>query len=274
MKRALTACRNKNIKDVLFALWADYGGGASIFSVLPSMYEMSRFAANDCNDVQTDHHRFEQIFGVKYEDFGLLDALNYPETDFSKKIVSDRRLNNKSFFYLFNDVFYGTFDSLLSEGLSEKYANVCSQLKKIDAKEYSYIFETLVALADVLSIKAELGKRIRAAYGKGDKESLRAIAYNDIPALLQKFDVYCAAYERQWMKENKPFGFEVQNIRLGGLKNRIEYAGRTIERYVDGELKEIGELEEPQQPFGYSPSQTEDDYQITRYIPAVTHGFL
>ena len=100
------------------------------------------------------------------------------------------------------------------------------------------------------------------------------IAKDDIPALLQKLDVYYAAYERQWMKENKPFGFEVQNIRLGGLKSRIEYAGRTIERYLSGTLKVIGELEEPQQPFGYSPSQNEDDYQVTRYIPAVTHGFL
>ena len=274
MKRALTACKNREVKDVLFALWADYGGGASIFSVLPAMYEMSRFAANDCKEEQTDHRRFEQLFGVKYEDFGLLDALNYPDTDFSKKTVSDRRLNNKSFFYLFNDVFYGTFDSLLSEGISEKYANVCAQLKKIDGKEYSYIFDTLIALADVLSIKAELGKRIRDAYGKGDKETLRMIAKMDIPALLQKLDVYYAAYERQWMKENKPFGFEVQNIRLGGLKSRIEYAGRTIERYLSGTLKVIGELEEPQQPFGYSPAQNEDDYQITRYIPAVTHGFL
>ena len=238
------------------------------------MYEISRFAANDCADAQADRRRFEQLFGVKYEDFGLLDALNYPDTDFSKKIVSDRRLNNKSFFYLFNDVFYGTFDSLLSEGISEKYANVCSQLKKIDGKEFSYIFDTLVALADVLSVKAELGKRIRAAYGKGDKENLRRIAKGDIPALLQKLDVYYAAYERQWMKENKPFGFEVQNIRLGGLRSRIEYAGRTIERYLSGALKTIGELEEPQQPFGYSPAQNEDDYQITRYIPAVTHGFL
>ena len=125
-----------------------------------------------------------------------------------------------------------------------------------------------------MSVKAELGKRIRVAYGKGDKETLRTIAKDDIPALLQKLDVYYAAYERQWMKENKPFGFEVQNIRLGGLKSRIEYAGRTIERYLSGALKVIGELEEPQQPFGYSPSQNEDDYQITRYIPAVTHGFL
>ena len=59
MKRALTACKNREVKDVLFALWADYGGGASIFSVLPAMYEMSRFAANDCKEEQTDHRRFE-----------------------------------------------------------------------------------------------------------------------------------------------------------------------------------------------------------------------
>ena len=76
------------------------------------------------------------------------------------------------------------------------------------------------------------------------------------------------------MKENKPFGFEVQNIRLGGLRSRLEYAARTLCRYLGGELDTIAELDEKQQPFGYAPLQTEDDYQITRYLPAVTHGFL
>lgn len=126
----------------------------------------------------------------------------------------------------------------------------------------------------MLSVKAELGKRIRLSYGGGDKAELCAIAERDIPALLHKLDVFAAAFERQWMKENKPFGFEVQNIRLGGLRSRLEYAARTLCRYLGGELDTIAELDEKQQPFGYAPLQTEDDYQITRYLPAVTHGFL
>ena len=274
MKRALTACKDRKVRDVFFALWADYGGGASIFAMLPAMYELSRFAENDCRDGGTERGGFERLFGVPYEDFALLDALNYPATDFKTKKVSDHRLNNKSFFYLYNDVFYGTFDGLLHDGISAQYANVRDRLREVNAGEYSYLFDTLAALADVLSVKAELGKRIRTAYGKGDKQALRAIAEGDIPALLKKLGAYCAAFERQWMKENKPFGFEAQNIRLGGLKERLAYAKRTLEGYLGGGLDRIAELEEPQQPFGYSPSQDEDSYQITRYLPAVTHGFL
>ena len=48
----------------------------------------------------------------------------------------------------------------------------------------------------MLSVKAELGKRIRLSYGGGDKAGLRAIAERDIPALLQKLEVFAAAFER------------------------------------------------------------------------------
>ena len=49
-----------------------------------------------------------------------------------------------------------------------------------------------------------------------------------------------------WMKENKPFGYEIVDIRLGGLKNRLIYAKNKIFKYIEGEITKIEELEETQ----------------------------
>ena len=274
MKRALKGCKNRGIKDVIFALWADYSGGASIFSVLPATYAMSRYAQSGCDDSADIYSGFKDLFGVEYKDFALMDSLNYPYTDFASKEVSDFRLNNKSYFYLYNDIFYGTFDSLLSDGISKAYQTVRDELKKIDGKEWQYLFNTLITLADVLSVKAELGKRIRAAYKNGEKAALKMIGEQDIPSLLQKLEKHIAAFEYQWLKENKAFGLEVQNLRFGALKERICYAKRRINAYVDGDIQRIEELEGEVEPFGYSTTQNEDSYSINRYTNVVSHGFI
>ena len=52
-------------------------------------------------------------------------------------------------------------------------------------------------------------------------------------------------YREQWLAENKPFGFEVQDLRLGGLCKRIRHCGERLQAYLDGALDRIEELEAP-----------------------------
>ena len=46
------------------------------------------------------------------------------------------------------------------------------------------------------------------------------------------------------MTEKKPFGFEVQDIRLGGVIQRLKHCKKTIEKYLAGEIDKIDELEQ------------------------------
>lgn len=46
------------------------------------------------------------------------------------------------------------------------------------------------------------------------------------------------------MAENKPFGFEVQDIRIAGAVTRARSAAKRVKAYLDGELKALEELEE------------------------------
>ena len=52
------------------------------------------------------------------------------------------------------------------------------------------------------------------------------------------------AWYNQWMAVNKPFGFEVLDIRLGGTIARFETARDRMEAFGKGELEDIPELRE------------------------------
>ena len=45
------------------------------------------------------------------------------------------------------------------------------------------------------------------------------------------------------MTYNKPFGFEIMDIRYGGVISRIETAKARLEDYLDGKIDSLPELE-------------------------------
>lgn len=48
------------------------------------------------------------------------------------------------------------------------------------------------------------------------------------------------------MHENKAFGFEIQDIRIGGVMTRLLHCAERLDRYVDGLDERIEELEAEQ----------------------------
>ena len=52
------------------------------------------------------------------------------------------------------------------------------------------------------------------------------------------------AFHDLWYKENKPNGFEVQDMRLGGLLQRWKNCRRRLQNYVDGKELALPELED------------------------------
>lgn len=105
------------------------------------------------------------------------------------------------------------------------------------------MFESYAALCDVLAVKYDLGYLTREAYQKDDKKALAALLpdYEETLCRLEKFR---EAYENMWFTEDKPHGFDVQDIRIGGLKQRTSSCLRRLRDYLDGKAERIDELEE------------------------------
>ena len=119
------------------------------------------------------------------------------------------------------------------------------KLRKLENNsEYGYIFKTLRTLCEVLAIKFDIGVRARSAYEAKDKNALVKIV-SDLNDILGLLDNFYRTYREQWMWENKPFGFDIQDIRIGGLSFRIRHCMEKIEAYLEGKITTIEEFDEP-----------------------------
>ncbi len=233
---SLESCRERGVENVFFTLWGDNGAECSRFSLLPALLFAAEFAHGN-RDMENIRRRFQQKIGIAFEDFMLLDLRLGPNC--REDCV------NPDKYLLYNDPFLGLVDSTLKGGENEGFARCAAALDPLTAQpEYGYLFETLAALCRVLAVKAELGAHTRAAYASRAPEALQAVI-GEYEQVLERLPAFYAAFRRQWERENKGFGFEVQDIRLGGLTRRLEHCADRLRRLAAGELEKIDELEEP-----------------------------
>jgi hypothetical protein len=145
----------------------------------------------------------------------------------------------------FNDPMLVFMDSILPDGGEKDYKEIAKKLFELSSrsKNFARIYGSLACLCDFLSVKYDLGIRLRAAYKAGKKEELKDLI-QVIEVAREKLDKFYYAFKEQWYEENKPHGFDVQDIRFGGLDRRLKNTKETITAYLDGKLSKIEELEE------------------------------
>ena len=237
MREAMKACHAKGVENVVMTMWGDNGAECSKFAVLPALFTVSQMA-QDIDDVETIHANFEREFGIPFEDFRALDLIG-TQNDSAEAIYNPEK------YLLYCDPFMGQFDNRVKSGDAAGYADCAARLAVYaDHAEYGYLFRSLRALCAFLSVKADLGIRTRAAYLSGDKKAAKALCA-DYDAALERLDAFYAAYERQWMHENKPQGFDVVDLRIGGQRQRLLHCRDRLLAYAEGRLDRIEELEEP-----------------------------
>ncbi|MGN1023091.1 MAG: hypothetical protein ACI4OJ_06325, partial [Lachnospiraceae bacterium] len=241
---ALRACSACGIQDVVITLWGDDGSEASAFSVLPVLYEDAAAAyGGKEEDLQKDSG-FLLLTGYPLSSFMLLDAPNLEG-------ASD--IGNAHKILLYNDPLLGVYDSIVTEDLPEKYAALAANLSSCrNGGAFDYVFTTISALCLLLARKANLGVQLRRAYQAKNTAALARICAG-FPDLESRMKAFYEALKAQWMTENKPFGFEVQTIRLGGLSQRIRDTEGLLQDYLAGRIDRIEELGEELLPYAGQP---------------------
>ncbi len=250
MKPAMKQVRNHGIRNVLITVWGDDGHDCSYFSVLPSLYAIRQYADGNYRDEEIKEG-FEKLFGWNFDDFLQLDLPNRN----SKNEYYDKASNFcKSL--LFNDCFLGLRDVAMEEMGHIPFAEYADALRGAAPKMggYACLFENLAALCELLEIKAELGIRTRRAYQSGDRVALSGLLrdYEETDRRTEKFRNTLRAV---WMKDNKPYGWDIQEMRLGALRARISDCLQRLKEYLAGDCERIPELEEKLLPYASWDSQ-------------------
>lgn len=236
-KAALSSCIENGVKDVFLTTWGDDGAECSPFALLPALFHAAQ-VANGIEDDEIIKQNFEQKYGIAFDDFMLLDLPETPNDCQTPNVLTPDK------YMLYCDCFTGQYDYTVKGGESQQYINCSQKLQKLeDNKEYGYLFKKAKALSDLLAVKYEIGVRTRKAYLDKDKQELKNIIadYDKLSVVVEK---YHKAFQNQWFKENKTFGFEIQDIRLGGLSYQIRSCKERLQDFVDDKIEKIDELNE------------------------------
>ena len=244
-KLALSSMIEHHIQDVFMTTWGDCGAECSNFTALPTLATFSIFDYLGQYDEEALKSMLYAVTGEKLENILLLDLPNEPEKfDVLKETNCGR-------FYLYQDPLLGLFDRTVKPAYKETYASYLPLVKKAqeESKHFGYIYQNTYDLLNILKNKVDLGVRIRKAYKSNDLKELESLKEKTIPLVIEELEAFKGSFKERWYKENKSFGYEVMDGRLGFLKNRLMTTIELLDKYLSKGIPQIDELEEDILPY-------------------------
>ncbi len=244
--KQLELAEKYGVKNVIATMWGDDGAECAAFAMMPSLLQYAELCY-DKDDEKTMNQRSMDCFGLSFDDFVKIDSVGH-YGDFAEDATHPTTFEKSA---LFNDPMIGIMNwNLEKANLVGKYEEDAKVLEPLTQNErFGYLFDTQYRLAVLLSRKALLSHEIKKAYKENDTAKLQNIVDEVIPTIYDLMDDYISAFRFQWHWVNKPFGFEIQDIRLGGVKQRLITTAERLQQYIDGEIEVLEELEQPDLPF-------------------------
>lgn len=247
-KVQMSCCCSEGIRNIIVTGWGDEGSESSQFSILPSLLNYAEWLYGKQEpDRAVLDQRCKEIFDLGLDDLLVLDSPNDVGKQYFENLII-----NPSKYLLYNDLLIGLMDKNMDpDTVADAFRKNAGRLKAyVNHPRWGYIYETLYRLCDLLTEKSDCSVRLRRAYHAGDRETMRKIAEKEIPLMLGKLTAFVKAFRAQWYRENKTFGFEIQEMRLGGMRERWESVAERLLDYLNGTCEHIEELEQEQLPFG------------------------
>lgn len=233
---ALEACRKGGVQEIFATIWHN-GSECSLMLGLAGLAWYADYDYRGCYDEESVKTCFR--YACEGASYDALMKFELPEHPDGGKLSLTRA-------FLYNDPMVGLVDKHIAGFETQSYyRDVTAQLTQAIEKTgfFRPACEVILLLNQVLERKVDFGVRLKAAYDAGDRDAMRAmIAECDVTA--QGIEKLRLAHRAAWMADNKPFGWEVHDIRYGGLMMRFDTVKERLHAYLNGEISRLEELEE------------------------------
>jgi hypothetical protein len=225
------------VREVLTTVW--HSGGCQGQTML-SLAGLAWYASYEYKGGRDDadvKQTFENACGASYDDFMACELPEYPHDTY--------RGVSRMLFY--NDPLLGLADAHIKSiaPAYDYYAQTSARLREAaeNKGEYAPAFDVILRLSELFENKTDFGIRLKAAYDAGDRAALAALAA-ECDVVIEKLQALRAAHRKAWMTYYKPFGWENNDQRYGGMIARFDTAKMRVEAYLAGEIDAIEELAE------------------------------
>lgn len=264
---ALSQCRKHGIQKVFATAWGDDGGETNLLTLL---YGLQLFAELDYtgeyNPAQINA-RFKQSVGCDAQPFlDLARFNNIPGLHFSFHPADLSKM------LLFEDPLLGMFEADF-EGvdLQTHYQDLAQAYDAYARTDSSLglVWAFYAQFADALVKKSQWRAAAAVCVREKDKERAKQLvecARENIVALEKLGQMW----QQLWFSTNKPFGYEVIDIRMGGLVARFKSAEKRMVQFANGEIDDIPELSCTKLPYAKAPSGT--FFPLRRWKDMVSPG--
>lgn len=240
---ASEGCKRCDISDLMITWW---GAKLSPSALLPAYYNYAEKLGESTGIDFEGRCKF--LFGYTYTEFKKLDIPNVLGEQTTKLKAAEG--NNLPFYALANDPLLGTLDRHIPDGSEGEYALKAEVLSALSRKNSPYrdIFAFEAELCKTLSVRAELGKKIKSAYDGGDKQTLSELA-ESIPSIVRSVKRLHGAYKKYYLSFAKVQGSERWDVYFGGAILRLGEVKKILSAYLSGKLTIIPELEGERLPI-------------------------
>lgn len=258
------------VADELFAsVWGDDAPESILDEALLGMQMYAERQFDACGDMDEIKNRFQACTGGKAEDFYALDG--FDDIPCIHGEAGNQRADNPSKWLLWQAPMLGLFDdNIKGLPLSEHYHQLAKRLKHACSGPYAPMFRYLGQGAETIGQKALLGVMITDAYRAKDRAALLDIAENLIPKLADNVREMRLLHREIFFKTYQPEGWEVFDVRYGGLLAQLDTTIERLRGYAEGLYPVLDELERPRLPYNGQKGL----FMESRYAAIVTSGKL
>lgn len=232
----IDACREAGLKELFFTMWGDDGAYCDFDSAIAGLAMCAEKAYAGQLSPKALEARLQSVAGRSYSldclAAGMNDIVNAPaclwEDPMLAIFLHNEKLKNKNSLKPFAKKF---------AALSEKLA--AAKAGKSSAASIRHA----VLVTDAIAKKISLVDELYDAYKAKNTKKLKAVraSIKNVKAAYQELEESFRSY---WLRVNKPFCLEVQQIRFAGHMSRLNELERRLGEFLGGKVCSIPEIEE------------------------------